>query len=750
MAETIIIKGEVDIDDSDLSSTEEKLTGIEKAIRNVSKADALSAAEKNFEELNKVIKDSALSVQDMGKAVENFKNIAAVAGRESPIGQKALQQAAELQDKMDGLTRDVSNLANDGRKLQSALQLGSTVVAGYQGFQSVTALLGVENEELLETITKLQAAQGVLSAIETVRLNLEKESFLVIQAKTTATKIYTGVQWALNAAMAANPIGLIVAGFTALGVGIAFLLDKLDIFSGAWDFLGNVINSVGEGISTVIGWIGSAVSSIKEFSIVTRILLANLTLGLSELIPLIGQAIDYFVTQKEISDTAAAAAKAQSEARKKQLRDELKGLEEIEKKRQEAHAAEIRSIDFEIEKRKASGENYTDLEEKKLETLKTRIEQELKFEQERFEIVNQLEASLFEDFTYLNETKTNFLEEQKQKRIDKQKELQLKLEDSENAITVFEIGENKKRTDAYKKALDEKLAKEKEISDKRVELVRAYEDIIAANIKDADERSITQLQIKHKREREELIAKYGQNKELLAQLERNQNQEKNDLLDEFLETDQEKEKEREEKRLEDEKALAEARLAALMEANAKVEEEQKRHAEERKMIEEAILSVAQSTIDGVSALGQLAIKDQDRLAKFNATITAAQMALDTAKAISSVIAGATAAAAAGGPAAPFLIAGYIASGVATVLANFKTAINAFKQAKVGSAPSISNSAPSSSSGGGTLNTRGEGGETFTSQQEPQRIPEIKVNVLDTDLKHTREANENIIQVSTIP
>ena len=49
-----------------------------------------------------------------------------------------------------------------------------------------------------------------------------------------ATWLWTGAQWALNAAMNANPIGLIIAGIVALGAGIAWIVSKTEGWGKAW------------------------------------------------------------------------------------------------------------------------------------------------------------------------------------------------------------------------------------------------------------------------------------------------------------------------------------------------------------------------------------------------------------------------------------------------------------------------------------------------------------------------------------
>jgi hypothetical protein len=108
----------------------------------------------------------------------------------------------------------------------------------------------------METMVKLQAANSVLMGVESVRQALEKESILVqkltifwtnVQNKTLAiqtnakkkdiavTGIVTAAQWAWNAAIAANPVMLIVvaiaalvAGLTALAVGLSDTGDEFD------------------------------------------------------------------------------------------------------------------------------------------------------------------------------------------------------------------------------------------------------------------------------------------------------------------------------------------------------------------------------------------------------------------------------------------------------------------------------------------------------------------------------------------
>ena len=62
-----------------------------------------------------------------------------------------------------------------------------------------------------------------------------------IQSSAIATKIITAVQWLWNAAMMANPIGLIIAGVAALAVGVYALASAFDTSSDAARLQGEVM-----------------------------------------------------------------------------------------------------------------------------------------------------------------------------------------------------------------------------------------------------------------------------------------------------------------------------------------------------------------------------------------------------------------------------------------------------------------------------------------------------------------------------
>lgn len=79
-----------------------------------------------------------------------------------------------------------------------------------------------------------------------------------------ATIVWTGVQWALNVALSANPIGLVViaiaalvAGFAAVVIGVKKAYDRFDAFK-------NVVDAVWGAIKTAIRWIGDLIAKIGQ------------------------------------------------------------------------------------------------------------------------------------------------------------------------------------------------------------------------------------------------------------------------------------------------------------------------------------------------------------------------------------------------------------------------------------------------------------------------------------------------------
>jgi len=128
--------------------------------------------------------------------------------------------------------RSIDALAEQGRGLSTALSISSGAVAGFQAFTGVTALLGSENEELLETITKLQAAQGVLNSIETIKQQLDANSIVLTRAKTKVQKLYNLAIGNGTKGMKLFRGAMLATGIGALIIGVGLLIANFDKLKG--------------------------------------------------------------------------------------------------------------------------------------------------------------------------------------------------------------------------------------------------------------------------------------------------------------------------------------------------------------------------------------------------------------------------------------------------------------------------------------------------------------------------------------
>ena len=241
--------------DKAVNNLNKDLQGAQKTAASVTGLDKFTS---KLDELDKKLASGTLTTREMTQLMKEYQTVAAQAGTETPVGDRAIKSAASLKDTLGDLSARTKLLSSDYVKLDTALKGVETGAAIFSGFQSAIALTGVESEELVQTMVKLQAVQGVVNAISTVANNLNKDAILGIQLRNVAQKIQnafiventavttgnavattamsvgqkaaavatnlgTLAMKALNAVMKANPIFLIIAALAAIaGAFIAF------------------------------------------------------------------------------------------------------------------------------------------------------------------------------------------------------------------------------------------------------------------------------------------------------------------------------------------------------------------------------------------------------------------------------------------------------------------------------------------------------------------------------------------------
>lgn len=196
----------------------------------------------------------------------------------------------------DSMREAMESIEPTAQKFESVQKIATGVASGFAALQGVTALLGIENENLEKTLVKVQSAMAIAQGIGglkdlyegiakwgvafgSVAENAEKMTTVMKTAtsatsasaaasaadttaktaETVATEGATVAQKGLNAAMKANPIGLIITAITALVGLFAWLKDDIiDLLGGteklnaAWDKFKVVFVGVGNVVKQIV------------------------------------------------------------------------------------------------------------------------------------------------------------------------------------------------------------------------------------------------------------------------------------------------------------------------------------------------------------------------------------------------------------------------------------------------------------------------------------------------------------------
>jgi len=116
---------------------------------------------------------------------------------------------------------------------------------------SWASLAGVAGKVTGAIVSGFSKVSSVLT-IANAKLVINKGIQLAVAA---ATKVWAGVQWLLNVAMDANPIGLVIAAVVALVAGIVWIATKTTWFQTIWKGLTIAFGWLVDAGKVVIGWV---------------------------------------------------------------------------------------------------------------------------------------------------------------------------------------------------------------------------------------------------------------------------------------------------------------------------------------------------------------------------------------------------------------------------------------------------------------------------------------------------------------
>ncbi len=416
----------------------------------------------SLEALNERVASGTLTMREAAKAVKEYATIALQAGRETPVGQEAIKAAGELQDKLGDLRNEMQNAGTDGANLKAALQLAGGIAGGYGALKGTMTLLGVENESLAKTMAKLQAVTAILGGIEQIRLTLEKESLVVTKAKVIWSKIATAAEYVYALA-----VGTTTGAMKALRI---------------------------------------AMLAIPIIAIIAAIM---------ALIAILAA----FFAEEEKAEAQNNALNESFERQNKALEANSRAFKRNSDNRRALMEADNATAEqfFEFDKQRLLGEENNRQKSLQLleeniagkkqamiqaaregnEELTKTIETEIHVQQDKYASLRELDGQYAVDKTLL----------EKKYAADKAKA------DEDTASKLAQ-----KQKEWAKAAKD---AKDKE-AQMQLDQQRLLEDLLVANIEDANARKIATLKLQQQREMAETVKKYGEQSSVIAQLEMKQ------------------------------------------------------------------------------------------------------------------------------------------------------------------------------------------------------------------------------------
>lgn len=389
---------------------------------------------------------------------------------------------------LESVNKELNDLEQNAKKTSASVtkSLGSVrnsaqgVVGAFVAVSSSVAILGGNTENYAKTLTRLIAVQNIANGLLNASNMFVGENNILTTAQSAGKKILTVVEKAYSAAVGSTTGAMKLLRIAMLALPIFAII---------------------AGITLLVTWLYKLATSSKE-------------------------ADEQFAS---LTTTHEAFLKSmqRGEAILKAENDHILRMAELEGKSLE----EMFTLKANLLKKEYDAREYAIKEEviqmQKLERLRryyagrgmddkaNEVKDELEKSRENYDKLTQQQEQYGKDITYLSAKNSRDISD----REDKFRQDQLQRQ---------------------KEANERKLKEEEATRQKLLELERYFEDLLISNIKDDQERRETELLTRYQREQDLLIEKYGEDTELLKELETKRNNELQALQDEFKEKQREK------------------------------------------------------------------------------------------------------------------------------------------------------------------------------------------------------------------
>ena len=716
-------------------STVQAVGGLENLSKALEKVDAEArSVDKTFDE---VYGDLQPLTTRMGEAEDRLYELALAGQSASKEYQDLLATVAnyrKVQIQTDMAVDASATTFNN--KLGGALQ---GITSGFAATQGVMAAFGTESKDLEQALVKVQGAMALSEGIRGIRESASSFRALLtsVQSFTVVQKISTALQYAFNAAMSANPIGVVTTAIIGLVAAGYKLISWYQDSAEANDLAAKNTAKNTQALKTQSKQAEDSSSKLKDYNKYQYDLAKASGASAEELrkLALKHKDEEIALNQKNTMlarstflrerDTLASLknADASEEVIKAQEKLTQDTYKEFEKQRDNYYQSKkdkvalIRQQNVEI--KQAETDHNKELADKRKEARQKEIE----------EIKKGLE-----EITKIQKEAANYLEDIN--KSERQKELEA-VDDK-----------NKSKLDLLKKfgkdttELEKVIAEEKRLINAKFDkqekdefLKKEQEKLNFLNQFKEKEKEYTEI-----KNVEELDRVRQKN---IQTLEENKNASLKEAEEKGLSLEQKKQIEifyqsQDEENL---KAYTERRKQVLIDLKQKEEETQKAKVD-------AVFSIAQNGVDMLDSLSKLGLLKGKAAQAAQKTLTLAQIGKDTASAISSLIRGSEATGAAAGPAYPVVKTTTFVAGLAQILANVAKAKQLLTSSDSGGGSASASASAAPVAPAPQFNVVGNSGINQIAATIGQQQP-VQAYVVANNVTTAQAMNRNIIENASI-
>jgi hypothetical protein len=565
--------------------------------------------------------NSAKSLKETKQAIKDLKDAALQVGEGTEEFNRLTQAAGKLTDKVGDVNQRIKVLSGDTQKLQGAIGVVQGLAGAFGAVQGAAALFGTEGKKLQETMVKLQATMTLLNSLQQVANVLNKDSSASIFLKTTAQKGYNLVVGQSIGALKGFRIALAATGIGAIAILVGALYAN-------WDKLTAAVKENSEGFQKfkqVLMFVAPPIYAIiKGVELVSekfggfRQLLGGITEAVKQFASNIGDVFSALFSG-DIKGVIAAAKNIGNDVGKAFNEGVKQSQAEIdEEMRIERVKAEIETQERLLKVRQAAGENTLELEREILNKKQS-------IHKQGTDEYKQAELDLMVFDAKVAADKRKKLEEEAKKR----KEYLSKIDKDLTDAKIRNIEDDIKREKAVLQlAFEEKLTQIKGNSEQEIALREQLQIELNKRLNEIDERG--------KKEKVD--------KEYQEQLLKNENDLKQLKVNKSLNIEAELFLENERfELLKNNKELTDEELRRLeLEHQEKTLEIQNRYNAEKLAneiaLKDARLATAHAYAEGIGHIGTILASDAKTAADFQKASAIFSIGIDTAEALSALMA----------------------------------------------------------------------------------------------------------------